>query len=64
MATEGESRDKDTVKKAPKGSRGRPATHTSPDPIPDTPENVAKVIMQRPPKKEWEFLKKEDPTGI
>lgn len=27
-------------------------------PIPDTPENVARLIMQGPPKKKWEFLKK------
>ena len=27
-----------------------------PDPIPDTPENVARAIMQRPPKKNWRYL--------
>lgn len=27
-------------------------------PIPDTPENVARAIMQGPPKGKWEFLKK------
>ena len=24
--------------------------------IPDTPENVAKSIMRKPPKKDWRFL--------
>ena len=30
-----------------------------PEPIPDTPENVAKAILSTPPKKEgeWEYLK-------
>ncbi len=28
------------------------------EPIPDTPENIARAIMQGPPKKEWDFLKK------
>ena len=28
------------------------------EPIPDTPENVARAIMKGPPKKEWDFLKK------
>lgn len=29
-------------------------------PIPDTPENVARAIMKGPPKKEWDYLKRED----
>ena len=29
-----------------------------PEPIPDTPENVAKAIMKGPPKKIWNYLKK------
>lgn len=29
-------------------------------PIPDTPENVAKAIMKGLPKKEWDYLKRED----
>lgn len=28
-----------------------------PDPIPDTPENVARAIMWHPPKEDWDFLK-------
>ena len=27
------------------------------DPIPDTPENIARMIMKEPPKEEWEFKK-------
>ena len=27
-----------------------------PDPIPDTPENIAKAIMQGPPKEKWRHL--------
>ena len=30
-----------------------------PDPIPDTPENVAKLIMQGPPKKKWRYLEED-----
>lgn len=29
-------------------------------PIPDTPENVARAIMKQPPKKEWDYLKREN----
>ena len=28
--------------------------------IPDTPENVAKSIMKGPPKKDWDYLKREN----
>ena len=28
-----------------------------PDPIPDTPSNVARAIMQGPPMKHWDYLK-------
>lgn len=28
------------------------------EPIPDTPENVARAIMQGPPKKDWRFLRR------
>ncbi len=32
--------------------------------IPDTPENIARAIMQGPPKKEWDYLKRErEPNG-
>lgn len=40
------------------GKAGRPVTLTMPEPIPDTPENVAQAMMRTPPRKkyEWEFL--------
>ncbi len=36
---------------------GRPVSRTLPDPIPDTPENVAQAILFAPPKKddEWRY---------
>ena len=44
-----------------KKSAGRPRTHPMPDPIPDTPENVARVLMTTKPKRhdEWEYLKNQ-----
>lgn len=30
------------------------------EPIPDTPENIARSIMQGPPKEEWDFEKERD----
>ena len=41
----------------PTPRRGRPIKNTMPEPIPDTPENVARAIMQGPPKKKWDYLK-------
>ena len=40
-----------------KRPRGRPPVYPMPEPIPDTPENIARAIMQGPPKAEWEFEK-------
>jgi len=42
----------------PQRNRGRPAL-PMPNPIPDTPENVAKAVLSTPPKspKDWKFLK-------
>lgn len=39
--------------------RGRSAIYVMPDPIPDTPKNVARAILNTPPKKDddWDFLK-------
>ena len=39
--------------------RGRPVTNTMPEPIPDTPENIARAILTTPPKgeDEWDYLK-------
>ena len=38
--------------------RGRPIEKPMPEPIPDTPENIARAIMRGPPKKVWRYLKK------
>ncbi len=50
------------MEKAPdttsKNGVGRPP-NTHPPPIPDTPENVAQAILQRPPKKKWRYLEKK-----
>ena len=48
---------KDTDK--PKRPRGRPVEKPMPEPIPDTPENIARACMYGPPKKEWRYLKKD-----
>ena len=40
-----------------KRGRGRPPQHVMPDPIPDTPENIARACMQGRPKREWDYLK-------
>ena len=40
----------------PKRKRGRPISRIMPDPIPDTPGNVARSIMRGPPKRDWRFL--------
>ena len=34
--------------------------HPDIEPIPDTPENIARAIMQGPPKAEWDFEKEPD----
>ena len=43
----------------PKRSRGRSPLPT-PEPIPDTLENVARAVLNTPPKKrdEWDFIKR------
>ena len=43
-------------KQALKRQRGRPVKNTMPEPIPDTSENIARAIMQGPPKKEWNYM--------
>ena len=42
--------------------KGRPAKRAMPDPIPDTPENVMRAIVNTPPKSEdeWRYLQDED----
>ena len=49
----------------PKKPRGRPVKNTMPEQIPDTPENVARAILNTPPKKrdEWEFIKRAKADG-
>ena len=51
------------MNKQPK-KRGRPSK-AMPDPIPDTPENVAKALVATPPKdpKDWKFLKQAKPKS-
>ena len=46
-----------------KTRRGRPPLPI-PEPIPNTPENVAKSVLNTPPKKadEWQYLK-DDKAG-
>lgn len=46
--------------KTPKRKRGRPVKYPMPEQIPDTPENVARAVMNTPPKKadDWRFMKK------
>lgn len=41
---------------------GRPPTLTMPEPIPDTPENIAKAVLFTPPKKrsEWRFVQEHE----
>ena len=47
----------------PKRPRGRPVEKPFPDPIPDSPENIARAIMQGPPKKDWDYLKDGKPDA-
>ena len=47
----------------PKRPRGRPVKKSMPEPIPDTPENIAQAIMRGPPKREWDYLKQTVENG-
>ncbi len=40
-------------------ARGRPVEYPYPKPIPDTPENIARALMETPPKEphEWRFMR-------
>ena len=42
-----------------KNPRGRPVTYVMPEPIPDAPENIARIFMNSPvvPKGGWRFIK-------
>ena len=52
---------KDPIKSNSK-PRGRPVKNTMPEPIPDTPENIARALLTTPPKKEdeWDYLKERE----
>lgn len=45
--------------------RGRPQERQWPEPIPDTPENIARAVLSTPPKKrdEWRHLQEADDDG-
>ena len=49
----------ESKKATPKRPPGRPTTKGMPEPILDTLENVARAIMQGPPKpkSEWRYMK-------
>lgn len=42
-----------------KRGRGRPVEKEMPEPIPDTPENVARALLSTPPKDDgdWDYMK-------
>ena len=40
--------------------RGRPTKRTMREPIPDTPENIARAIVTSPPEDEWRHLQDDD----
>jgi len=44
--------------------RGRPVEYEMPEQIPDTPDNLARIILTNPPKKEedWKYLKNSKRT--
>ena len=52
----------DAKKPAP---RGRPVTNRMPEPIPDTPENIARALLTTPPKKDgdWDYLTERSLSG-
>ena len=43
-------------------ARGRPVKYPMPDPIPDTPENILKAVLETPPKRrrEWRFVRERE----
>ena len=48
----------------PKRKRGRPRELKMPEPIPDTPEAIARACMQGPPKREWEYLEPDSDARV
>ena len=53
-------RGKDDI--ADKPQRGRPVKNTMPEPIPDTPENIARAVLRSPrtPTGGWRYLKRDN----
>lgn len=44
----------------PEQGPGRPRSMRYPEPIDDTPENIARALMSVPPKKDWRYLEGDD----
>jgi len=42
--------------------RGRPVKYKLPEPIPDTPENIARALLATPPKRrdEWRHIRERE----
>jgi len=55
----------DKKNRTPQRPRGHPRIHPMPDHIPDSPQNVARILMTTPPLKEseWQYLKDAPPTS-
>ena len=53
-------------KSTAKQPRGRPVTNRMPEPIPDTPENIARALLTTPPKKDgdWDYLNPHFPSIV
>lgn len=49
------------TKTSEKKPRGRPVKKHMPEPIDAEPEDIARVIMQAPPKDDWRYLKSDKP---
>ncbi len=47
-----------------KRKRGRPPERKMPEPIPDTPEAVARACMQGPPKADWDYLEPDSDARV
>ena len=49
-----------------KRTRGRPIEKPLPETIPDTPENVARALVNTPPKDEgdWDYLKDREREDV
>ena len=53
---------KDDEQTSSKKPRGRPVKYPTPEPIPDTPENIMKALLDTPPRKreDWKFVQKRE----